>query len=251
MSVAVSSRPPMGDSPQRARAKERIWRLGALAFGHPSEEFFGAVASGQFHAAFSDAWADATGAPWPRPPVAPDFASFEAGYISAFLHGRGGKPVAALLAGDHDDILAGLTRPVFMLNVAAFYKHFGLKAATGDEGKNDEPDHVASMLEMMAVLCHLEAGALAKGGDAAGYRRAQRDFLCRYLGRTLEAVAGSLRRHPVESLDPTIGQLVQDLNGWAAIQITELEARVGPFHDPDAPNIRTAPAEPAAQNLWG
>lgn len=251
MSVAVSSRPPMGDSPQRAQAKECIWRLAALAFGHPSVEFFDAVASGQFHAAFSDAWADATGVPWPRMPVSPDFASFEAGYITAFLHGNGGKPVAALLAGDHEEILAGLSRPSFMLNVAAFYKHFGLKAATGDEGKNDEPDHLASMLELMSVLCHLEATALAKGKDASGYRRAQRDFLCRYLGPTLKAVAGLLRRHPVTLLDPTIGQLVQDMSAWTEVQINELEVRVGPFHDPDAPKTGSAPAEPTAQNLWG
>ncbi|MEJ2459268.1 MAG: molecular chaperone TorD family protein [Novosphingobium sp.] len=241
----------MGDSPQRAQAKERIWRLAALAFGHPTEEFFNAVVSGRFNGAFSDAWTDVTGSPWPRMPVSPDFASFEAGYIKAFLHGRGGKPVAALLAGDHDHILAGLTRPTFMLNVAAFYKHFGLKAATGDEGKTDEPDHMASMLELMSVLCHLEAISLAKGKDAAGYRRAQRDFLCRYLGPTLEAVAGLLRRDPVKLLDPTIGQLVQDISAWAAIQIKELEVRVGSFHDPDAPKTSSVPASPAAQNLWG
>jgi DMSO reductase family type II enzyme chaperone len=241
----------MGDSPQRANAKERIWRLAALAFGHPSEAFFDAVASGQFHEAFSDAWADATGAPWHARPVSPDFASFEAGYISAFLHGRGGKPVAALLAGDHDHVVAGLTRPTFMLNVVAFYKHFGLKAATGDEGKADEPDHLASMMEMMAVLCHFEAIALAKAKDVSGYRRAQRDFLCRFLGPTLEAVAGLLRRHPVTLLDPTIGQLVQDMSAWSELQISELEVRVGPFNDPDAPKTSSAPAPSAAQNLWG
>ena len=241
----------MGDSPQRARAKETIWRLAALAFGHPSKEFFEAVTTGQFHAAFSEAWAGATGSAWPKLPASPDYASFEAGYISAFLHGRGGKPTAALLAGDHDDILAGLTRPVFMLNIAAFYKHFGLKAATGDEGKNDEPDHLTSMLELMSVLCHLEANALAKGKDASGYRRAQRDFLSRYLGQTLEAVAGLLRRHPVDLLDPTIAQLVQDMPLWAEAQISELEIRVGPFRDPDSPGKNTAPAEPVAQNLWG
>lgn len=251
MSVAVTSRPPMGDSPGRAQAKERIWRLAALAFGHPSKEFFDAVASGQFQEAFSDAWADATGSPWPTMPVSEDFASFEAGYISAFLHGHGGKPVAALLAGDHESILAGLTRPSFMLNVAAFYKHFGLKAATGDEGKTDEPDHLASMLELMAVLCHFEATALARGRDASGYRRAQRDFLCRYLGPTLEAVAGLLRRDQVKLLDPTIAQLVQDMSDWAEVQINELEVRVGPFRDPDAPKAGSSPAEPAAQNLWG
>ncbi|MCV3273027.1 molecular chaperone TorD family protein [Roseobacter sp. WL0113] len=241
----------MGDSPARARAKETIWRLSALAFGHPSEEVYQAVSSGAFHTAFSDAWADATGSPWPKMPASPDYASFEAGYISAFLHGRGGKPSAALLAGDHEHILAGLSRPVFMLNVAAFYKHFGLKAATDDEGKNDEPDHLASMLELMAVLSHLEARALASGKDTSGYRRAQRDFLCRYLGTTLETVAGLLRRTPIPHLDPTLAQLVQDLALWSEMQINELEARVGLFRDPDAPKPHAAPAAQAEQNLWG
>ncbi len=251
MSVALSSRPPMGDSPRRAQAKETIWRLAALAFGHPSQEVYAAFASGEFHSAFSDAWQDASGAPWPKMPVSADYDSYEAGYITAFLHGRGGKPIAALLAGDHEHILAGLTRPVFMLNVIAFYKHFGLKAATSDEGKQDEPDHLASMLELMAVLCHLEAKALAAGKDVTGYRRAQRDFLCRYLGQTLETVAGLLRRSPVDHLDPTLAQLVQDLALWAEMQTNELEARVGPFRDPDAPKPTNAPVQSAAQNLWG
>ena len=138
-----------------------------------------------------------------------------------------------------------------MLNIAAFYRHFGLKAATGDEGKNDEPDHLASMLELMSVLCHLEAGALAEDKDASGYRRAQRDFLGRYLGQTLETVAGLLRHHPVELLDPTIAHLVQEISAWAEVQMNELEIRVGPFRDPDAPKASTVPAEPAEQNLWG
>lgn len=241
----------MGNSPARARAKETIWRLTALALSHPSPEFHGAVASGEFHDAFDVAWSQVTGRSWPKPAAAGDFAAFEAGYISAFLHGRGGKPVAALLAGDHDVILAGLTRPVFMLNLTSFYKHFGLKAATGDEGKADEPDHAASMAEFMAVLCHLEARALENARDPDPFRRAQRDFLARYFAPTLERIAGLLRQSPVAGLDPTLGQLVQEIALWAQLQITELEARVGPFRDPDAPKPDERQAEPAAQNLWG
>lgn len=254
MSVSARDRLPMGNSPARAEAKETLWRLSALACAHPAPEFFDAVASGAFHGAFSAAWSDVTGRDWPPAAASPDFAEFEAGFIAAFLHGSNGKPVAALLAGDHEAILAGLTRPVFMLNLTAFYKHFGLKAATSDEGRADEPDHLASMMEFMSVLCHLEAGALAHGRDPAPYRRAQRDFLCRYLRPTLDAVAGSLRRFPVPDLDATLQQLVQDVARWADQQITELEANVGPFRDPDAPRSATATAqqtEPAPQNLWG
>ncbi|MDP5220197.1 molecular chaperone TorD family protein [Ruegeria sp. 2205SS24-7] len=251
MSVSFSCPPPKGDSPARAQAKETIWRLAALAFGHPSRDLYAAITSGEFQAAFSAAWTDVTGAGWPKMPSSPDYDSFEAGYIRAFLHGVGGKPTAALLAGDHEHILAGLTRPVLMLNIAAFYRHFGLQAATSDEGRNDEPDHMASMFELMSVLCHLEARALREGKDASGYRRAQRDFLCRYLGPTLDAVAGLLRHHTVPLLDPTLMQLAQDLHGWAEAQIHELEARVGPFRDPDAPRADTSQTATPAQDLWG
>lgn len=250
MSVATTGRPPRGDSPQRTRAKETVWRLSALAFGHPTEEFYKVLTSGDFHAAFSMAWADVTGGHWPATSVSPDYQSFEAGYIGTFQHGRDGKPIAALLAGEHEYSLAGLTRPVFMLNVAAFYRHFGLKPATRDEGKSDEPDHLVSMLELMAVLCHLEANAIQNGCDPSPYMRAQRDFLCRYLGRLLVTIGGLLRRTP-SALDPTLAQLAQDLSSFSDTQITELEIRVGPFRDPDAPKPSHAPIEAPAQNLWG
>ncbi len=251
MSVPRPDTLPMGDSPRRAAAKETLWRLAALAVAHPAREFHDALMSGAFHTAFSDAWAEITGAPWRAPPALADYAAFEAGFIAAFLHGPKGKPVAALLAGEHEHVLAGLTRPVFMLNLTAFYKHFGLQAAQADEGRQDEPDHLATMLEFMAVLCHLEAGALERGRDPAPPRRAQRDFLCRYLAPTLEGVAGCLRHYPVAALDPTLNRLMQDMAHWAQAQIAELEARVGPFRDPDAPRPAGAAPEPATQNLWG
>lgn len=254
MSVHTPDRLPMGNSPERAMAKETLWRLSALACGHPTPEFYEAVASRQFHDAFSAAWAQVAGQGWPGADVSPNFEAFEAGYISAFLHGRNGKPLAALLVGENEDILAGLTRPVFMLNIAAFYKHFGLKPSITDEGRHDEPDHLACMLEFMAVLCHLEAHALKNERDPSPYRRAQRDFLCRYLGPALDAVAGQLRRAALPNLDPTIFTLLQDMDRWSLAQISELETRVGPFNDPDAPQQahKAAPASQSApQNLWG
>lgn len=250
MSVEPQSRPPTGDAPARAGAKETLWRLTALALAHPSAEFFASLTDGRFHAAFSGAWARVTGRAWPRPDVSPDVATFEAGYIRAFVHGPGGKPIAALLAGDHDRLLSGLSRPVFMLNLAGFYGHFGLRAATADEGRADEPDHLSAMCEFMAVLCHLEGRALARGHDPSDARRAQRDFLCRFLAPMLETLSGLLTATPVPDLDPAIMCLLGDMNTWAEGQVAELEARVGPYRDPDAPRP-VATAAPAAQNLWG
>lgn len=254
MSLHTPDRLPMGNSPERAMAKETLWRLSALVCGHPSPDFFKILASGQFHEAFSTAWAQVGGQAWPPAEVSPDFEVFESGYISAFLHGRNGKPVAALLAGESEDLLAGLTRPVFMLNIAAFYKHFGLKPATMDEGRHDEPDHLASMMEFMAVLSYLEARALKNDRDPSAYRRAQRDFLCRFVGPALGEVAGKLRRTTVPQLDPTLHALLQDMDRWSLSQISELEARVGPYIDPDAPKPAlkaTQASQSAPQNLWG
>ena len=251
MSIARPDALPMGDSPDRARAKETLWRLTALALAHPAAEFHEALAQGDFHAGFSEAWGRVTGQLWPDPGHAPSFEAFEAGYISAFLHGPGGKPVADLRAGGHEPVLAGLTRPVFMLNLIQFYRHFGLQTATEDEGHTDEPDHMVAMTEFMAVLCHLEAAALEKDKDPAPSRRAQRDFLSRFVAPPFEAVAGQLRRTAVPDLDPTVAQLVQDMAAWSRSHIAELEARVGPFRNPDAPAAPTHAAQPATQNLWG
>lgn len=260
MSVPRTRPPPGGDTPERAAAKRTIWRLAAAAVGHPGPELQAAIASGRFHQAFDAAWFAVTGRSWPRAAPSPDFATLEAGYIAAFLHGPNGKPIASLMAGDYERLLAGHARPVFMLNIAAFYRQFGLQAATADEGRADEPDHLASMLEFMAVLTHLEVQALGRGRDPSAGRRAQRDFLRRHLGPMLRAVAGGLRGRPVEDLDPTITRLVEELPDWAQGQSAELEARVGPYRDPDDATTLSTRAEegPATaasrvvdQNLWG
>ncbi len=249
MSVTRLSRPPATGAAARARARETLWRLSAIAFAHPTAEQHAAIESGDFHDAFAQAWGDITGRAWLWPEPPGSFQTFEAAYIAAFLHGHKGKPIAALLGGEHEELLRGLSRPSFMLNVAGFYSHFGLKSSVEDEGRVDEPDHLAAMTEFMAVLCHLEAAACETGRDAGSPRRAQRDFLARYLAPLIDCVAGKLRRAGFDGLDPTINQTVQELAPFARQQIAELEALTGPYRDPDAP--RPSSGEPMPQNLWG
>ena len=263
MSVRRNIRPPSGDSAERASARETLWRLAALAFSHPTPEFHAALTEGRFFEGFNAVHAALTGRGWMEPAGSGDFAALESGYIEAFLHGRGGKPIAPLLAGDYETLLAGHSRPVFMLNIAAFYRHFGLKAAADDEGRADEPDHLAGMLEFMAVLSHLEANAIERSADPDGFRRAQRDFLRRHLVGFLSAIADRLRNASVVQLDPTLRQLVEDLPHLAEDQANEAEARVGPYHDRDAasrpvlPGLQdrmqnqATPPRVVDQNLWG
>ncbi|MCB1353783.1 MAG: molecular chaperone TorD family protein [Rhodobacteraceae bacterium] len=250
--MSVLTRPPLphGESAERAQAKESLWRLAALAFGHPIEPFQDALVDGSFHAAFDSAWTQLTGRPWPREAPSESFAALEAGYIAAFEHGPGGKRLASLLAGEHEEILGGLARPAFMLNTAAFYRHFGLQQATGDEGKLDEPDHLACLLEFMAVLAHLEARAIAEARDPAPLRRAQRDFLARYIEPLLALVGAAIHRPAGRALDATLARLIRDLHELARVQIAELEARVGPYRSATDREQSSVP-QAANTNLWG
>ena len=98
----------------------------------------------------------------------------------------------------------------------------------------------------------VEAGALEAGKDPSPSRRAQRDFLHRYLSPLLRSVADRLRGHPAPTLDGTIKQLVDELPTFAESQAVELEARVGPFRDPNQPGFAKAKTKPvAAGDLWG
>lgn len=239
---------PMGDSSERAEANVVIYRLAAAAFGHPVPELHEAFADGRFHDAFNSAWRSITGRDWPRSPASESFTDLEAGYIDMFLHGRRGQPRVHLLAGDHETLRGGVTRPVFMLNVQAFYRHFDLQAATEDEGRTEEPDHVATMLEFMAVLHHLEARAIERGNDPSAYRRAQRDFLHRYLVPLMEALYQGVSAERHGQLDANLLRLIEDLPQRLRQQLAELEVRIGPCAD-----LATGSSERQhnlAQNLW-
>lgn len=239
---------PLANTPERADATGAIYRLSAAAFGHPLPELQQALSDGSFHTAFHTAWRQITGRQWPHCPASADFAALESGYIDTFVHGRSGKPRVPLLAGEYEHLLGGQTRPVFMLNVQAFYRHFGLRAATGDEGRSEEPDHLVDMLEFMAVLSHLEARALGGQSDPSPYRRAQRDFLHRYLVPLLDAMRRGVAAEKRLTLDATLVRLVEDLPEWARQQLAELEARVGPCADL-AEDAARQPRS-VAQNLW-
>ncbi len=239
---------PMANTPERARASAAVYRLAAAALGHPVAELQQAFVDGRFYQAFNKAWYSITGRDWPRSVASADFTTLETGYIDVFLHGRRGQPRVHLLAGDYEALLGGLSRSVFMLNIQAFYRHFGLRAATADEGRHEEPDHLVAMLEFMAVLHHLEAQALERNADPGAYRRAQRDFLQRYLLPLLDAIYQNVAAEHELMLDATLVRLIEDLPHWLRQQLGELEVRVGAgadssVHATERPRI-------LAQNLW-
>lgn len=243
-STASPGAPPEAE---RLAARETLYRLAAALLSYPLAETQQALEDGRLHDTLDQAWQTLTAEPWPALEPSADLAALEVSYMATFIHGRRGKPRVPLVANAYDELLAGESPASHMLNVQAYYRHFGLQPALGDEGLTDEPDHLVAMLEFCALLCHLEAEALASDRDASPYRRAQRDFVARHLSPLLHVIKA---RHATENrhgLDATLTQLIETLPAWADSQRAELEAQVGPCPRPDQ-NKSSASAN---QALWG
>lgn len=213
---------------KQAEPREAIYRLCAVAFAYPLKETQQALEEGRLQAAFSHAWLALGGEPWPDLKASKDLSSLEVGYMATFVHGHRGKPRVPLVASAYSQLIGGQTPGAFMLNVQAFYSHFGLKAAVDDEGIKDEPDHLVTMLEFCALMCHLELQALVGGRDTTPFRRAQRDFLARYLIPMLQMLRITYIKESAYGLDPTLAHLIAILPNWASAQHHALENQVGP-----------------------
>lgn len=224
----------------RLAARETVYRLAAALFGYPLEETQQAMEEGRVHTALAPAWQTLTGERWPLLPSSPDLIALQVGYTDTFLQGRRGKPRVPLVANAHEHLLGGLSPGSYLLNVQAFYRHFGLQAAQGDEGHQEEPDHLVAMLEFCALLCHLEHRALVSDLDPTPCQRAQRDFIARYLEPLLSAIRARYHRAREHGLDQTLARLIEVLPDWAAQQQAELEIRVGPCPQPNAASTDSA-----------
>tara|TARA_R110002095_G_scaffold215192_1_gene208767 strand:+ start:694 stop:1437 length:744 start_codon:yes stop_codon:yes gene_type:complete len=230
-----------------AQARGTTYRLAAVTLGYPLEETWQALADGRLQEALNGAWQTLGGEPWPIFDVSASLHDLEVGYMATFIHGKRGKPRVPLVASAYDSLVGGQTPGTYMLNVQAFYTHFGLTAAVEDEGHKDEPDHLLAMLEFCALLCHFEAQALEHNRDAAPYRRAHRDFLARYLAPLLKAIRAGYAKESHHGLDLNLAHLVDVLSGWAHVQQLALERHVGSSPQPGAK--KSAP-ESANQSMW-
>lgn len=230
-----------------AQARETIYRLAAVALGYPLEETLIALEEGRLQTVLSNAWQALDGEPWPVLEVSASLQALEVGYMATFIHGKRGKPRVPLVASAYSELIGGQTPGAFLLNVQAFYSHFGLKAAIEDEGHQDEPDHLVAMLEFCALLCYLERQALEQAKDAAPYRRAQRDFLMRYLIPLLQALRNAYAKENHLGLDANLEYLLKALPEWASSQQLSLEKHVGAYAK-EATII--ASSNSASQPMW-
>ncbi|WP_416137375.1 molecular chaperone TorD family protein [Halomonas sp. HK25] len=238
---------PATDERDSLAARETIYRLAAALFGYPLAETQQALEEGRVAATLDPAWRVLTGEAWPALPPSEDLTALQVGYTATFLQGRRGRPRVPLVASAHEALLEGQTPGNYLLNVKAFYRHFGLQAAQGDEGHAEEPDHLVAMLEFCTLLCHLEQEALNGGRDPGPFQRAQRDFIARYLGPLLASIQECFADARDQGLDPTLAHLIEVLSGWVAEQQAALAAQVGPSPQPgDA----AAHSNADSRSLW-
>lgn len=172
----------MSDQPhaEQAAARSRLYQLFAMLFVYPDDDWVAAIRAGEV----ANRMAELCGALDIAEPLQPDGAALadagaadEANDDLAVEYTRLFDTGPISLYGGHNHG----TRMQVMEEVLRFHDHFGLAP---NPQQNELPDHLVSELEFMHYLCYQEAQATdATEEMAAPYRRAQRDFLERHLGR--------------------------------------------------------------------
>lgn len=208
---------------ERAMARSRMYLLMADGFSYPSRELYSAVASGAYAASIAAmlgasmltvSAADAASVETSLR-TSTSFESFQASYLAAFETNMP-TPSASLYEGSY---VSKTDRAALLLEIKAFYRNFGLGMANE---VNDLEDTLTAELEFMQFLAAKEAQAGESGESAAGYIRAQRDFLQRHLARWMPAFADAVNTKVDEPFFVSLSQLT---NGFVAADLCELQRR--------------------------
>lgn len=235
-----------------AADRSQLFQLLALGFVHPVVELHETLVDGSYQTRLREVARDGFEIDVALEAVSNTFADYEAHYIRSFQVGSRGKPQINLNAGDYSSLLDGGSRPEFLLDYSAWYRHFGLKTNEDDQS-NELPDHLVCQLEFMAWLSHLEASNLKTTGESdsndselkRGYQSAQRDFCERHLLPFLELLVDAIEKDKFQksSLSKQLAKL--SLDATACIS-AELKRQIGPAQK-RSENDQSI----AAVNLWG
>lgn len=183
----------------RPAARAGLYRLLALGFAPPERMTLAALRAGDFQDALTACIA-ATGG---RAPVLPRVSLAEAAIESAYLElfEASGHGAFALREGAHvdficaEDLAADGGAPTLNEDLLRFYHYFGV-GLSREPARKLPPDHVVCQFEMLSRLCAREGDAATSAEDAAGCRRAQRDFLERHLALWWPQAVQRLRGAP-------------------------------------------------------
>ncbi|OGI44847.1 MAG: hypothetical protein A2150_02700 [Candidatus Muproteobacteria bacterium RBG_16_64_11] len=187
--ASAGAAPPPADA-EGALVRSRIYKALSLAFLYPSRQFFEELRDGGYAGQWS-ALIEALPRAHPAAGALPRFGAeleaalaglcfedYETAYITTFDVGTPQPPCAPY----EGNFREGIPRAKRLLNIVAFYRHFGLKMSE-EECKRELADHASVELEFMHFLAFKEAQAREAGEEdlLRGYALAQRDFLARHL----------------------------------------------------------------------
>jgi DMSO reductase family type II enzyme chaperone len=212
---------------QHAAARSRVYAAFAEIFEYPDAEYVEAVRSGALADAVREVLANvdaslAEGEWSALSNAGEEVDDLAIEYTRLFDVGASGPP-CPLYGG-----LYGGARMKTMEEAVRFYNHFGL---TLSESPHELPDHVTTELEFLHFLAFREAQTLEKNEDAGAYRRAQRDFLARHLGRWIPKMRAKLAG---EDPMPFFLELVTRLERFLLNDAAHLVAIAGPPPPPGA-----------------
>jgi DMSO reductase family type II enzyme chaperone len=215
---------------QHAGARSRVYAAFTEMFEYPDKEYFEAVRSGALAEALREvlrnvdpSLVEGADGDWEALSNAGDGEDDLAVEFTRLFDVGASGPPCPLYGG-----LYGGARMKTMEEAVRFYNHFGL---TLSESPHELPDHLTTELEFLHFLAFREAQALEQGDDPGAYRRAQRDFLARHLGRWIPKM-----REKMEHKDPMpffLG-LVRRLESFLMNDGAHLVAVAGPAPPPSA-----------------
>ena len=195
-------------------ARMQVYHLLSAAFRYPTDDFFEGLVGGKYRLALSEALA-----------ISPyhdslfekelleqmeeieallaqtNFEDYQVLFTETFEVGAPAPPCPPYEGSQRKS----LPRNAAMLQIMAFYKHFGLEMDQ-QEGKRELPDHISVELEFLRFLAFKEAQAREADDDKellTGYMLAQSDFLRRHPLRWISSFAeklGEIRPGEVPSL---------------------------------------------------
>jgi DMSO reductase family type II enzyme chaperone len=223
---------------QHAAARSRVYAAFAEVFEYPDAEYFAAVRSGALADALREVLANVDAAltlgDWSALSNAGEEEDELAVEFTRLFDVGASGPPCPLYGG-----LYGGARMKTMEEAVRFYNHFGL---TLSESPHELPDHLTTELEFLHFLAFREAQTLEKSEDAGAYRRAQRDFLARHLGRWIPKMRAKLAG---ENPMPFFLELVTRLENFLLNDAAHLVAVAGP---PPPPSAKPNPSPDSKPN---
>jgi DMSO reductase family type II enzyme chaperone len=206
---------------QLAAARSRAWGTFAELFEYPDEELYEAACSGTLVQVLQDVLGAVDpslveGGRWEALGEAGEKDDLAIEFTRLFDVGTGGPP-CPLYGG----LYVG-ARMKTMEEVVRFYNHFGL---TLSESPRELPDHITTELEFLHFLAFREAQASEEGAEPDPFRRAQRDFIARHLGRWIPKLQAKLEQ---ANAMPFFSELVGRLERLLENELARLVAAVGP-----------------------